>query len=169
MKKKYTFFQNIPFLCKFQKQPALAEEAPVVSTTLSIPFSGPAERSLYFTENPDFTAPSAGIYSRLYARMPSIFSAGIHSRRFPGSRIFLYSSDPEHDLAAVPSSLFDVLHRYFAVHSPDDIILWKDGILSFQTMENQPQPLTALCTPDDARDSKIIPFPTLSERQRISQ
>ena len=27
------------FLCKFQKQPALAEEAPVVSTTLSIPFS----------------------------------------------------------------------------------------------------------------------------------
>lgn len=153
MKKKYTFFQNIPFLCKFQKQPALAEEAPVVSTTLSIPFSGPAERSLYFTENPDFTAPSAGIYSR----------------RFPGSRIFLYSSDPEHDLAAVPSSLFDVLHRYFAVHSPDDIILWKDGILSFQTMENQPQPLTALCTPDDARDSKIIPFPTLSERQRISQ
>ena len=55
------------------------------------------------------------------------------------------------------------------VHSPDDIILWKDGILSFQTMENQPQPLTALCTPDDARDSKIIPFPTLSERQRISQ
>ena len=93
----------------------------------------------------------------------------IHSRRFPGSRIFLYSSDPEHDLAAVPSSLFDVLHRYFAVHSPDDVVLWKDGILSFQTMENQPQPLTALCTPDDARDSKIIPFPTLSERQRISQ
>ena len=128
MKKKYTFFQNIPFLCKFQKQPALAEEAPVVSTTLSIPFSGPAERSLYFTENPDFTAPSAGI----------------HSRRFPGSRIFLYSSDPEHDLAAVPSSLFDVLHRYFAVHSPDDVVLWKNGILSFQTMENQPQPLTAL-------------------------
>ena len=120
---------------------------------LSIPFSGPAERSLYFTENPDFTAPSAGI----------------HSRRFPGSRIFLYSSDPEHDLAAVPSSLFDVLHRYFAVHSPDDVVLWKDGILSFQTMENQPQPLTALCTPDDARDSKIIPFPTLSERQRILQ
>ena len=115
--------------------------------------SGPAERSLYFTENPDFTAPSAGI----------------HSRRFPGSRIFLYSSDPEHDLAAVPSSLFDVLHRYFAVHSPDNVVLWKDGILSFQTMENQPQPLTALCTPDDARDSKIIPFPTLSERQRISQ
>lgn len=75
----------------------------------------------------------------------------------------------EHDLAAVPSSLFDVLHRYFAVHSPDDVVLWKDGILSFQTMENQPQPLTALCTPDDARDSKIIPFPTLSERQRISQ
>ena len=112
-----------------------------------------AERSLYFTENPDFTAPSAGI----------------HSRRFPGSRIFLYSSDPEHDLAAVPSSLFDVLHRYFAVHSPDDVVLWKDGILSFQTMENQPQPLTALCTPDDARDSKIIPFPTLSERQRILQ
>ena len=36
-------------------------------------------------------------------------------------------------------------------------------------MESQPQPLTALCTPDDARDSKIIPFPTLSERQRISQ
>ena len=72
-------------------------------------------------------------------------------------------------LAAVPSSLFDVLHRYFAVHSPDDVVLWKDGILSFQTMENQPQPLTALCTPDDARDSKIIPFPTLSERQRISQ
>lgn len=108
---------------------------------------------LIFYRNPDFTAPSAGIYSR----------------RFPGSRIFLYSSDPEHDLAAVPSSLFDVLHRYFAVHSPDDIILWKDGILSFQTMENQPQPLTALCTPDDARDSKIIPFPTLSERQRISQ
>ena len=108
---------------------------------------------LYFTENPGFTAPSAGI----------------HSRRFPGSRIFLYSSDPEHDLAAVPSSLFDVLHRYFAVHSPDDVVLWKDGILSFQTMENQPQPLTALCTPDDARDSKIIPFPTLSERQRISQ
>ena len=70
---------------------------------------------------------------------------------------------------AVPSSLFDVLHRYFAVHSPDDVVLWKDGILSFQTMENQPQPLTALCTPDDARDSKIIPFPTLSERQRISQ
>ena len=68
-----------------------------------------------------------------------------------------------------PSSLFDVLHRYFAVHSPDDVVLWKDGILSFQTMENQPQPLTALCTPDDARDSKIIPFPTLSERQRISQ
>nr|MBP6169118.1 hypothetical protein [Fusicatenibacter sp.] len=62
-----------------------------------------------------------------------------------------------------------VLHRYFAVHSPDDVVLWKDGILSFQTMENQPQPLTALCTPDDARDSKIIPFPTLSERQRISQ
>ena len=90
-------------------------------------------------------------------------------RYFPGSRIFLYSSDPEHDLAAVPSSLFDVLHRYFAVHSPDDIVLWKDGILFFQTMENQPQPLTALCTPDDARDSKIIPFPTLSERQRISQ
>ena len=88
---------------------------------------------------------------------------------FPGSRIFLYSSDPEHDLAAVPSSLFDVLHRYFAVHSPDDVVLWKDGILSFQTMENQPQPLTALCTPDDARDSKIIPFPTLSERQRILQ
>ena len=89
---------------------------------------------------------------------------------FPSfSRIFLYSSDPEHDLAAVPSSLFDVLHRYFAVHSPDDVVLWKDGILSFQTMENQPQPLTALCTPDDARDSKIIPFPTLSERQRISQ
>ena len=55
------------------------------------------------------------------------------------------------------------------VHSPDDVVLWKDGILSFQTMENQPQPLTALCTPDDARDSKIIPFPTLSERQRISQ
>ena len=106
-----------------------------------------------YSENPDFTAPSAGI----------------HSRRFPGSRIFLYSSDPEHDLAAVPSSLFDVLHRYFAVHSPDDVVLWKDGILSFQTMENQPQPLTALCTPDDARDSKIIPFPTLSERQRISQ
>ena len=51
----------------------------------------------------------------------------------------------------------------------DDVVLWKDGILSFQTMENQPQPLTALCTPDDARDSKIIPFPTLSERQRISQ
>ncbi|MDR3997316.1 MAG: hypothetical protein Q3X11_05100, partial [Fusicatenibacter sp.] len=72
-------------------------------------------------------------------------------------------------LAAVPSSLFDVLHRYFAVHSPDDVVLWKDGILSFQTMENQPQPLTTLCTPDDARDSKIIPFPTLSERQRISQ
>ena len=118
MRKKYTFFQNIPFLCKFQKRPALAEEAPVVSTTLSIPFSGPAERSLYFTENPDFTAPSAGIHSG---------------------------------------------------HSPDDIVLWKDGILSFQTMENQPQPLTALCTPDDARDSKIIPFPTLSERQRISQ
>ena len=116
-------------------------------------YSVPAERSLYFTENPDFTAPSAGI----------------HSRRFPGSRIFLYSSDPEHDLAAVPSSLFDVLHRYFAVHSPDDVVLWKDGILSFQTMENQPQPLTALCIPDDARDSKIIPFPTLSERQRISQ
>ena len=89
--------------------------------------------------------------------------------RYPGSRIFLYSSDPEHDLAAVPSSLFDVLHRYFAVHSPDDVVLWKDGILSFQTMENQPQPLTALCTTDDARDSKIIPFPTLSERQRISQ
>ena len=89
--------------------------------------------------------------------------------RFPGSRIFLYSSDPEHDLAAVPSSLFDVLHRYFAVHSPDDVVLWKDGILSFQTMENQPQPLTALCTPDDARNSKIIPFPTLSERQCISQ
>ena len=160
MRKKYTFFQNIPFLCKFQKQPALAEEAPVVSTTLSIPFSaihacicGYYYGSLYFTENPDFTAPSAGI----------------HSRRFPGSRIFLYSSDPEHDLAAVPSSLFDVLHRYFAVHSPDDIVLWKDGILSFQTMENQPQPLTALCTPDDARDSKIIPFPTLSERQRILQ
>lgn len=108
---------------------------------------------LIFYRNPDFTAPSAGI----------------HSRRFPGSRIFLYSSDPEHDLAAVPSSLFDVLHRYFAVHSPDDVVLWKDGILSFQTMENQPQPLTALCTPDDARDSKIIPFPTLSERQRISQ
>ena len=145
MRKKYTFFQNIPFLCKFQKQPALAEEAPVVSR--------PAERSLYFTENPDFTAPSAGI----------------HSRRFPGSRIFLYSSDPEHDLAAVPSSLFDVLHRYFAVHSPDDVVLWKDGILSFQTMENQPQPLTALCTPDDARNFKIIPFPTLSERQCISQ
>ena len=80
-----------------------------------------------------------------------------------------YSSDPEHDLAAVPSSLFDVLHRYFAVHSPDDVVLWKDGILSFQTMENQPQPLTALCTPDDARNSKIIPFPTLSERQCISQ
>lgn len=57
----------------------------------------------------------------------------------------------------------------FCVHSPDDVVLWKDGILSFQTMENQPQPLTALCTPDDARDSKIIPFPTLSERQRISQ
>lgn len=108
---------------------------------------------LIFYRKPDFTAPSAGI----------------HSRRFPGSRIFLYSSDPEHDLAAVPSSLFDVLHRYFAVHSPDDVVLWKDGILSFQTMENQPQPLTALCTPDDARDSKIIPFPTLSERQRISQ
>mgnify|MGYP000715520112 CR=1 FL=1 len=88
---------------------------------------------------------------------------------FREAGIFLYSSDPEHDLAAVPSSLFDVLHRYFAVHSPDDVVLWKDGILSFQTMENQPQPLTALCTPDDARDSKIIPFPTLSERQRISQ
>lgn len=112
-----------------------------------------SRKILIFTENPDFTAPSAGI----------------HSRRFPGSRIFLYSSDPEHDLAAVPSSLFDVLHRYFAVHSPDDVVLWKDGILSFQTMENQPQPLTALCIPDDARDSKIIPFPTLSERQRISQ
>ena len=108
---------------------------------------------LIFYRKPGFTAPSAGI----------------HSRRFPGSRIFLYSSDPEHDLAAVPSSLFDVLHRYFAVHSPDDVVLWKDGILSFQTMENQPQPLTALCTPDDARDSKIIPFPTLSERQRILQ
>lgn len=107
----------------------------------------------------------------IFYRKPGFYrsSAGIYSRRFPGSRIFLYSSDPEHDLAAVPSSLFDVLHRYFAVHSPDDIILWKDGILSFQTMENQPQPLTALCTPDDARDSKIIPFPTLSERQRISQ
>lgn len=141
--KEIYIFQNIPFLCKFQKRPALAEEAPVVSTTLSIPFSGPAERSLYFTENPDFTAPSAGI----------------HSRRFPGSRIFLYSSDPEHDLAAVPSSLFDVLHRYFAVHSPDDVVLWKDGILSFQTMENQPQPLTALCTPDDARDSKSFRSP----------
>ena len=59
--------------------------------------------------------------------------------------------------------------RYFAVPSPDDVVLWKDGILSFQTMENQPHPLTALCAPDDARDSKIIPFPTLSERQRISQ
>ena len=107
--KEIYIFSKYTFLCKFQKQPALAEEAPVVSTTLSIPFSGPAERSLYFTENPDFTAPSAGI----------------HSRRFPGSRIFLYSSDPEHDLAAVPSSLFDVLHRYFAVHSPDDVVLWK--------------------------------------------
>ena len=116
-------------------------------------FPDPQKDPYIFTENPDFTAPSAGI----------------HSRRFPGSRIFLYSSDPEHDLAAVPSSLFDVLHRYFAVHSPDDVVLWKDGILSFQTMENQPQPLTALCTPDDARDSKIIPFPTLSERQRILQ
>lgn len=107
----------------------------------------------------------------IFYRKPGFYrsSAGIHSRRFPGSRIFLYSSDPEHDLAAVPSSLFDVLHRYFAVHSPDDVVLWKDGILSFQTMENQPQPLTALCTPDDAQDSKIIPFPTLSERQRILQ
>lgn len=57
----------------------------------------------------------------------------------------------------------------FCRPSPDDVVLWKDGILSFQTMENQPQPLTALCTPDDARDSKIIPFPTLSERQRILQ
>lgn len=80
-------------------------------------------------------------------------------------------------IPAIPSTilrqfhpLFSMsLHRYFAVHSPDDVVLWKDGILSFQTMENQPQPLTALCTPDDARDSKIIPFPTLSERQRISQ
>ena len=115
MRKKYTFFQNIPFLSKIQKQSAFAEEAPAISTALSIPFSGSAERSLYFTGNPDFTA----------------LSAGIHSRRFPGSRIFLYSSDPEHDLAAVPSSLFDVLHRYFAVHSPDDVVLWKDGILSF--------------------------------------
>ena len=107
----------------------------------------------------------------IFYRKPGFYRSlcRIHSRRFPGSRIFLYSSDPEHDLAAVPSSLFDVLHRYFAVHSPDDVVLWKDGILSFQTMENQPQPLTALCTPDDARDSKIIPFPTLSERQRISQ
>ena len=154
MRKKYTFFQNIPFLCKFQKQPALAEEAPVVSTTLSIPFSGPAERSLYFYRKPGF------LPLPLPVSIPVVF---------PGSRIFLYSSDPEHDLAAVPSSLFDVLHRYFAVHSPDDVVLWKDGILSFQTMENQPQPLTALCTPDDARDSKIIPFPTLSERQRILQ
>ena len=148
-----SYEKEIYIFSKYTIPVQIAEEAPVVSTTLSIPFSGPAERSLYFTENPDFTAPSAGIYSR----------------RFPGSRIFLYSSDPEHDLAAVPSSLFDVLHRYFAVHSPDDVVLWKDGILSFQTMENQPQPLTALCTPDDARDSKIIPFPTLSERQRISQ
>ena len=88
---------------------------------------------------------------------------------FSGKPDLSISSDPEHDLAAVPSSLFDVLHRYFAVHSPDDVVLWKDGILSFQTMENQPQPLTALCTTDDARDSKIIPFPTLSERQRILQ
>ena len=152
MRKNYTFFQKIQFLFKFQKQPAF-DETQAVSTTLSIPFSRSAERSLYFTGNPDFTTSSADI----------------HSRRFPGSRIFLYSSDPEHDLAAVPSSLFDVLHRYFAVHSPDHVVLWKDGILSFQTMENQPQPLTALCTPDDTRDSKIIPFPTLSERQRISQ
>ena len=132
---------------------AIQDEIDQLTTEIDSDAEGPPERSLYFTENPDFTAPSAGI----------------HSRRFPGSRIFLYSSDPEHDLAAVPSSLFDVLHRYFAVHSPDDVVLWKDGILSFQTMENQPQPLTALCTPDDARDSKIIPFPTLSERQRILQ
>lgn len=152
MRKKHTFFQNIQFLSKLQKQPALAEEAPVVSATLSIPFSGSDERSLYFTGNPDFTVPSADI----------------HSRRFPGSRIFLYSSDPEHDLAAVPSSLFDVLHRYFAVHSPDDVVLWKDGVLSFQTVENQPQPAMDFCAPDH-NDSKIIPFPAPAERQRILQ
>ena len=75
---------------------------------------------------------------------------------------------PVSDVADLGKSEGEIA-RNIAVHSPDDIVLWKDGILSFQTMENQPQPLTALCTPDDARDSKIIPFPTLSERQRISQ
>ena len=151
MRKNYTFFQKIQFLFKFQKQPAF-DEAQAVSTTLSNPFSRSAERSLYFTGNPDFTTPSADI----------------HSRRFPGSRIFLYSSDPEHDLAAVPASLFDVLHRYFTVHSPDDIVLWKDDVLSFQTVENHPQPEIDFRAPDH-NDSKIIPFPTPAERQCILQ
>lgn len=152
MRKKHTFFQKIQFLSKFQKQPCFAEGTAVVSTTLSVPFSGPFDRSLYFTGNPDFTAPSAEL----------------HSRRFPGSRIFLYSSDPEHDLSAVPASLFDVLHRYFAMHSPDDIVLWKNGVLSFQTTEDRPQPVIDFCIPDH-NDPKIIPFPSPAERQRISQ
>ena len=152
MRKKHTFFQNIQFLSKLQKQPALTEEAPVVSATLSIPFSGSDERSLYFTGNPDFTAPSAAI----------------HSRRFPGSRIFLYSTDPEHDLSAVPGSLFEMLHRYFAVHSPDDVICWKDGVLSFQTVGNCVLSDINLPASNDAA-SKIIPFPSFPERQRILQ
>ncbi len=152
MRKKNTFFQKIQFLFHTQKQQSPAEEEPVVSTALSVPFSGPSDRSLYFTGNPDFTAPSDAM----------------HSRRFPGSRIFLYSSDPEHDLAAVPASLFEVLHRYFALHSPDDVVLWKDGVLSFQTTGNRPQ-LTITFPEPGETPSKIIPFPSHNERQRISQ
>lgn len=150
MSKKHPFFQKIPFLFRFQKQETAAEEVPVVFTTLSVPFSGPFNRPLYFTGNPDFTAPSSDI----------------HSHRFPGSRIFLYSSDPEHDLAAVPDALFDMLHRYFAVHSPDDVVLWKDGILSFQTLGNQHHLENSFSISDNG-DSKIISFPSPAKRQRV--
>lgn len=152
MRKRKTFLKKIHFLSRFQKQPDPAEEKSVVSTTLSIPFAGSKDNVFYFTGNPDFTAPDNNI----------------SSSRFRGSRIFLYSSDPEHDLPTVPDSLFEMLHRYFAVHSPDDVICWKDGVLSFQTAGNCVLSDISLPTSDDTT-SKIIPFPSFPERQRILQ
>lgn len=152
MKKKYTFFKIYHSCANFRSSQPLQKKRQLFPQRCLFRFPDPQKDPYILPKTRILPLP-------LPVSIPVVF-------REAGS---FYIPAIEHDLAAVPSSLFDVLHRYFAVHSPDDIILWKDGILSFQTMENQPQPLTALCTPDDARDSKIIPFPTLSERQRISQ
>lgn len=145
------------FFNKFYKQQDYEEKESVLSAALSVPFSGSGSKSLYFTENPDF------IVSPDHA----------HSCRFPGSRIFLYSSDPEQDIKTVSAALFDILHRYFALHSPDDVICWKDDVLYFPASSNSQlaqysSSASAVSSDPHISGGKVIVFPSQSKKQCLS-